>query len=361
MKYTQTLIMALALCGQAALPATALAQQAGATTTAPPVAHQNLGRYERITVHGKSLEGNLEGDTPDRKVSVYLPPDYDRSPRKRYPVLYLLHGYTDSDSRWFGLDGKHFVHVPTAVDKAWAAGAAAMIIVMPDAYTRYQGSMYSSSVTTGDWETFVTQDLVTYIDTHYRSLAKRDSRGLAGHSMGGYGTLRLGMKYPQVFSSLYAMSPCCLGANLSPSPEQAAQAAAVQSDADFTKASFGLKAMIASAAAWSPNPGKPPQFFDLPMVDGKVQPDVVAAWVANSPLALVHQYIPALRRYQAIAFDAGDRDVGIAATVRTLDQILGDYGVAHTASIYDGDHVSAIEQRLETQVMPFFTRHLQKH
>jgi hypothetical protein len=95
------------------------------------------------------------------------------------------------------------------------------------------------------------------------------------------------------------------------------------------------------------------------MVDGQLQAEVVAAWAANSPLAMVHQYIPALRRYLAIALDAGDRDVGIAATVRTLDQVLSGYGVVHTASIYDGDHVSAIEQRLETQVMPFFTRHLQ--
>jgi hypothetical protein len=101
------------------------------------------------------------------------------------------------------------------------------------------------------------------------------------------------------------------------------------------------------------------EIVHLPMVDGQLQPDVVAAWVANSPLAMVHQYIPALRRYQAIAFDAGDRDVGIAATVRTLDQVLSGYDVVHTASIYDGDHVSAIEQRLETQVLPFFTRHLQ--
>ena len=361
MKSTATLIGVLALGLCAGTPLTALAQQPGAAPVVAPVVHQNLGRYERLTVHGKSLEGNLEGDSPDRKVSVYLPPGYDRSPKQRYPVLYLLHGYTDSDSRWFGLDGKHFVHVPTAVDKAWAAGAAPMIIVMPDAYTRYQGSMYSNSVTTGDWEAFVAHDLVAWVDAHYRTLAKRESRGLAGHSMGGYGTVRLGMKYPQVFSSLYAMSPCCMGANLGASAEQAVQAAAVQTDADFAKASFGLKAMIASAAAWSPNPGKPPRFFDLPMVDGQLQPDVVAAWVANSPLAMVHQYIPALRRYQAIAFDAGDRDVGIAATVRTLDQILDGYGVAHTASIYDGDHVSAIEQRLETQVMPFFTRHLQTH
>src|SRR5262245_59934560 len=80
------------------------------------------GHLERITVHGASLEGNLSGDSPDREVSVYLPPGYSKG-RQRYPVLYLLHGYTDSDSKWFGLAGPHFVNVPKAVDAAMAKGA----------------------------------------------------------------------------------------------------------------------------------------------------------------------------------------------------------------------------------------------
>ena len=309
-------------------------------------------------MHGASLVGNLEGDSPDRKVSVYLPPSYGKSPRRRYPVLYLLHGFTDSDSRWFGLSGPHFVNVPTSVDAAFAAGVHEMIIVMPDAFTKYQGSMYSNSPVTGNWEAFVTEDLVKYVDAHYRSLPVRASRGLAGHSMGGYGTMRLGMKYPNLFSSLYAMSPCCMGANLTPSLEALERAAKVKTDADLTATDFGTKAMLASAAAWSPNPRNAPLFFDLPVAEGKVAPDVVAAWAANAPLAMVHQYVPNLKTYDAIAFDAGDRDKGIAATVRTLDDILNGYGVAHVSQIYEGDHVSGIQQRLQENVLPFFSEHL---
>jgi enterochelin esterase-like enzyme len=100
MKSTPTLIKILALCLCGTTPFTAQAQQPGAAPVLAPVVHQNLGRYERLTVHGASLEGNLEGDSPDRKVSVYLPPGYDRSPRKRYPVLYLLHGYGDDEGAW---------------------------------------------------------------------------------------------------------------------------------------------------------------------------------------------------------------------------------------------------------------------
>ena len=318
-----------------------------------------VGKLERITVHGDSLVGNLAGDTPDRLVSVYLPPNYTASPKRRYPVLYLLHGYTDSDDHWFGLSGPHFVNVPTAASKAFASGSREFIIVMPDAYTRYQGSMYSSSVVTGDWEALVAQDLVSFIDKHYRTLATRASRGLAGHSMGGYGTLRIGMKYPAVFSSLYSMNPCCMDARLQPSVQVVELAAKVQTAEDMQKADFFTKATVASAAAWSPNPRNPPLYFDLPVKDGKVVQEVVARWAANAPLAMVDQYIPSLRKYDAIAIDAGDKDLeDIAATARTMDQILKDYGIAHDFEIYEGDHVNRVGQRLETKVLPFFSAHL---
>lgn len=316
------------------------------------------GRFERIVVHGASLVGNLEGDSPDREVSIYLPPSYDKEPERRYPVLYLLHGFTDSDDLWFGLKGPHFVNVQRAADRAYARGVREMIVVMPNAFTRYAGSMYSNSIVTGDWEAFVTRDLVDYIDHHYRTLARPASRGLAGHSMGGYGTLRLAMKYPGVYSSIYALSPCCLDANLHPSPALMARAAAVQTEAQIAAAHFGTKAMLASAAAWSPDPAMPPRDFDLPVMNGKPVPKVIAEWAANAPLAMVNQYIPSLKSYAAIAFDAGDRDVGIANTVRSLDAILKGYGMAHDFAIYHGNHIDHIQLRLESKVLPFFSAHL---
>ncbi|MDT8397769.1 MAG: alpha/beta hydrolase-fold protein [Pseudomonadales bacterium] len=325
---------------------------------ASPLSAQPGGHFERVKVYGPALLGNLEGDDPVRDVSVYLPPGYQQNTDKRYPVVYLLHGYTDSDERWFGLRGEHFVNVPRAMDAAWAAGAKEMIIVMPNAFTRYQGSMYSSSVTTGDWEAYVARDLVTYIDNHYRTLVRRESRGIAGHSMGGYGALRIGMKYPGVFAALYAMSPCCMAPNMHPSIEQMTTAAQVQTQGQIDAAPFGIKAMLASAAAWSPNPIKGPLYYDLPVKDGEVQPDIVALWAANAPLAMVHQYIPALKSYQALHLDAGDQDVGINATVHELDGILDAYDIPHVAEEYPGDHVNRIEERLSSKLMPMFSSSL---
>jgi S-formylglutathione hydrolase len=318
----------------------------------------NGALYERIVVHGEALEGNLDGDSPDRNVSVYLPPSYATSPNRRFPVLYLLHGHSASDANWFGLAGPNYVIVPDAADRAFASGVKEMIIVMPDAFTRFHGSMYGSSVTIGDWEKFIARDLVRYIDEHYRTIAKRAGRGLAGHSMGGYGTLRIAMKSPGRFSTLYAMSPCCLPANLAPSPVFQAQAALVQTDADFAAANPIVKAIIAQAAAWSPNPVKPPLYIDLPIVNGVQQPEIIGMWAANAPLAMLSQYIPELKSFRAIAIDAGNLDLPIATTVQSLGQTLQNHGITNTMEIYAGDHISEIGVRLETHVLPFFATHL---
>jgi enterochelin esterase-like enzyme len=140
---------------------------------------------DRIKVHGASLEGNLEGNAVDRDVIVFLPPSYTRETSRRYPVVYALHGYSIGAEQW-----TREIHVPQTVEGAFAEGAQEMIVVLPDSKTVHNGSMYSSSVTTGDFERFVARDVVAHVDAHYRTLSDRRSRGLVGHSMGGYGALR---------------------------------------------------------------------------------------------------------------------------------------------------------------------------
>jgi pimeloyl-ACP methyl ester carboxylesterase len=160
---------------------------------------------ERIKIHGTALEGNLEGDAVDRDVIVFLPPSYQQEKKRRYPVVYALHGYSIGADQW-----THEIHAPQTIEGAFALGSQEMIIVLPDSKTIYNGSMYSSSQTTGDFERFIYRDVVAYIDAHYRTINDRKSRGLVGHSMGGYGASRIGMKHPDVFGALYIMSPCCL-------------------------------------------------------------------------------------------------------------------------------------------------------
>lgn len=308
------------------------------------------GALERITVHGASLEDNLEGDDPDRDVVVYLPPSYASAPPRRYPVVYFLHGYTLTADRFV-----NFVNLPGAADTAITAGAREVILVMPDAYTIYSGSMYSNSPTTGDWESYVADDLVDYIDTHYRTIPARDSRGLAGHSMGGYGTVRIGMKRPDVFGALYAMSACCL-MNEAPSRDRVEAQMAERGDAPAPDGGFA-NALSAQAAAWAPNPARAPRYFDWPYEDGEARPLVQAKWIANSPLVMVDQYVPALMRYEAIALDVDDAD-GLAATNTQLSEALERLGIEHTYEVYEGDHVNRVAARFVEDVLPFFSEAL---
>src|SRR4029079_15544398 len=232
-----------------------------------------------------------------------------------------------------------------------------MIVVLPDSKTAHNGSMYSSSPTTGDFERYISHDVIAYIDAHYRTIPDRTSRGLVGHSMGGYGATRIGMKHPDVFGSLYIMSPCCLSAlgagPANPANEEALSA--VKSAEDSAKLPFGLRAQLASAAAWSPNPHNPPLYLDLPI--GANQQSVLARWAANAPLAFIDQYIQNLRQYRAIAMDVGDQD-GLKVDTGKLHGVLTSYGIQHVFEVSAAPPASHIAIRFQEHVVPFFSRSL---
>ena len=342
--------LAFALILAATIPTAAFAQ---VQTIVPDVV---LGAkpvaVEHIVVHGASLEGNLEGDAADRDVFVFLPPSYASNPGRHYPVVYALHGYSIGAEQW-----TKEIHVPQTLEGAFAQGAKDMIIVLPDSMTFHNGSMYSSSVTTGDFESFIAHDLVAYIDAHYRTIPNRDSRGLVGHSMGGYGATRIGMKHADVFGSLYIMSPCCLSAREAPPAQMATAAEAVKTPAEAVKLDWFARTTFATAAAWSPDPKNPPLYLDLPTKNGVVQPDVLARWAANAPLAMLDQYVFNLRQYHAISIDVGDQD-GLRKDTTELHRLLDLYGIGNSFEVYSGTHTSAVADRFQNHVMPFFSRNL---
>ena len=385
------------------------------------------GTIEHIKVRGAALVGNLQGESPERDVFIYLPPGYAANRNQRYPVVYLLHGYSLTAERWMD-----FTKLGEVADRDIAAGTMKeMILVSPDGYTKHGGSMWSSSPTIGDWETYIAEDLVGYVDKNFRTLATRESRGLAGHSMGGYGTLRIGMKRPDVFSSMYPMSSCCvIDANLTggrgrgagPAGQPgarggqppAANAAAAAPGAPGATAPAAPAAPAAAptqaaaapnapqgagragagpgagpgagqgagqgagrgagagrggrgggfgdvnsglAAAWAPNPKNPPNFFDTPVKDGEVQPLVVARFAANSPFAMLPQYVTNLKKYKAIKLDCGLQD-GLIGQNRQLVESMEALGVPHVWETYEGDHTNKVVERIEQKVLPFFSENL---
>ena len=353
-------IVTLALAAAVAFPLAAQVQ----TEVPAVVPGARPVTVEHIRIHGAFLEGNLEGESADRDVFVFLPPSYATEKHRRYPVVYALHGFSIGAEQW-----THEIHVPQTIEGAFAQGAKEMIVVLPDSKTAYGGSMYSSSATTGDFENFVAHDVVAYIDAHYRTLPTRLSRGLAGHSMGGYGASRIGMKHADVFGSLYIMSPCCMSPRPATPPggpnsnfaemekKFEETVAGLHAATDAENLPFFTKAQLATAAAWSPDPKNPPLYFDLPMKDGVPQPEVLARWTANAPLAFVDQYIDGLRQYRAIAMDVGDQD-GLRFDTQKLHEILDTYGIRNSFEIYHGTHTSAVADRFQNHVLPFFSQNL---
>jgi enterochelin esterase-like enzyme len=327
----------------------------GGNITAPPPPVPAGIKVDSVTVHSPALVGNLEGDSPDRNVVVVLPASYAKNPKRHYPVVYDLHG--------FAIDGRNFynfMHVPEAVANNAAAGRE-FIVVVPDTLTKMGGSMYSSSITTGDFQTFVARDLVNYIDKHYRTIATRKGRALAGHSMGGYGVWTIGMTHPGVFDSIYAQSACC-GEPRTETVESAQTIAAVPIS-DVDKAGFGMRAGLASLVAWSPDAKNPPYYADFPLTkdkDGKpmVDPLVIAEWANNSPLAMIPSHVWALKSYDAIGSDVGTKD-GLIRDDTAIHEMLDKQGIANTWATYDGTHTNHIAERFDQVVLPFFAQHLQ--
>jgi enterochelin esterase-like enzyme len=344
--FVPTLAMSVALAARLA---------AQVETEAPPVVPgAKPVAVERVRIHGASLVGNLEGNAVDREALVFLPPSYAREKSRRYPVVYALHGYSIGADQW-----SREIRVPQTIEGAFAEGARELIVVLPDSKTVHNGSMYSSSVTTGDFERYVARDVVAYVDAHYRTLPQRASRGLVGHSMGGYGATRIGMKHADVFGSVYIMSPCCLAPRQAGSrgSDQDKAAEAVKTPADSASLPFFARAQLATAAAWSPDPKNPPLYLALATKDGVPQPEVLAKWAANAPLAFLDQYVSDLRRYRAIAIDVGDQD-RLKADAARLHDALDRYGIANAYEVYEGTHTSKVAERFQKHVMPFFSRSL---
>jgi hypothetical protein len=139
--------------------------------------------------------------------------------------------------------------------------------------------------------------------------------------------------------------------------EQAKALAGVTTAADAARLPGALRSLLAGAAAWSPNPARPPLFLDLAYRDTVAQEDVLARWAANAPLAFVDQYIGNLRRYNGIAIDVGDQD-GLRVDASKLHDVLDRYGLAHAFEVYAGTHTSAMAVRFQNSVLPFFSQRL---
>ncbi len=275
-------------------------------------------------VQSSALGGNLLGDPARRYVSVYLPGSYD-SGQKRYPVLYVLQSFRGA--------AVNVAAVSQTLDDAIRAGRAReMILVFVDGFNALGGSWYLSSPTIGDWDTFITRELVAHIDSAYRTLDNRGARAISGCSMGGYGALHLAFTHPDVFG---------LAAGNSTSFSMWSDAGWEQGRSEFAQVPGDARAVtdmpliaaayVGAAAAAAPNPSAPPLYLDMPFrfvnERAEIAPEVKAKFDAFSPESDVRRYQAQAVRLRGLMIYHGLYD-GIQYA-RAFDRFLAASGVPH--------------------------------
>jgi S-formylglutathione hydrolase len=332
---------------------------------APAQSEKAQSQIVDITVHSPGLEHNLLGDSADQPASVYLPAAYAAEPTRRFPVLYFLHGFSDPTSRHDAAVGMR-----AAMDPLIASGAVQpFIIVLPNCINKYRGCFYVNSATTGNWDDYVTKDVVSYIDTHYRTLATVDHRAIAGHSMGGYGALTLAFRHPDVFSSVYAMSPCCtdLVADQGPSNPAWIDIHNMKSPDDVPAAlesgHFFDGAFAAMTASLAPDPNAK-TLGDLPfIVDGRAlstDPAVFSRLAMNMPANMVFPLLPNIAQLKGIFIEYGAQEnfTHIILGARETAERLSEAGISNTLEVFQGDHVNHFNQRVSDRLLPWISNQI---
>lgn len=279
------------------------------------------GRIDEHVIDSVLLRDNPLGDTTRRPLWVYTPPGYDGDPGRRYPVTYLLLGYAGTLPIW----RNHTPYrrpVPELIDGIFARDEAPpMILVFVDAWTTYGGSQYVDSPGTGRYHSYLCEEIVPWVDAHYRSLTDRDHRALAGKSSGGLGAMITSMLRPDLFGAFATHSGDSLSeAQYIPHFLMAARQLRTydgdifrwwddfRSRVAFTKDEDPrLLELLGVSACFSPAPDGTPQLPFDPRT-GALRPEIWQRWLDWDPVRMAPLHAEALRSQRAIWIDAGTRD-----------------------------------------------------
>ncbi len=318
-----------------------------------PSGQLTRGRLAVEPVESAALRDNPLGDPSTRLTPVYLPEGYDEPPERRYPVIYWLHGYTGTS-----LSGLNYnpwsPSLPEAMDAAIASTGRSAILVLVDGFTRFGGSQYVNSSFNGRYEDYVVSDVVGYVDARFRTIPRAEARGVAGKSSGGYGSLVLGMRHPDVFGAVGSVSgdayfELCYKTDFPRLLGQIAKHGGVRQLLDAflaapkkrgdTIAALNVAAM---AMAYSPNPASE-LGFDLPFdtYSGELRLEVWERWEDADPVYLAERYASNLRQLRLLYFEAGTSDeYHLQYGARILHHRLERLDVPHEHVEFDDGHMN---------------------
>ena len=357
------LVTLMVVCSQSSLSASG-----GRLISLPPITWETLTE-------------NLIGEDGSKVIWVYLPPSYEFT-EKRYPVIYVLHGFNGTSK---SLTGK----MRSAMDRM--IGSEEMqeaIAVFVDGSNRFGGSQYLSSPTIGDYETYIRRDLVNFIDRQYRTIPHRDSRGITGFSMGAYGSMRLSLKYSVVFGVVVAQAGTydfeddliesftekggVVLTLMEPLKQKSgdefwdALNALAESDA-LKRISLPFRNGLAYLAGVASNPNKPPCYLDLPyrlkvgIPPWERDEEVWEKIFENDIIYELDRYVDRLKqnpqrpiRLNGIKLVHGLEDeTALPRQAETLNQKLTEFGIDHEFVTHGGGHTFIAEESLR-----FMAKHL---
>ncbi len=286
-----------------------------------PWERELAGRIDHHVVNSPALAGNPLGDPSDRPLWVYVPPGYDDDPAMSYPSVYVLQGYTGNLSMWANRSAYRLPFTESA-DELFARGSAPpCIVVYVDAWTAYGGSQFVDSPGTGRYHSYLCEDVVPFVDSHYRTYKEASHRGIQGKSSGGFGAMITPMLRPDLFGGLASHAGDALY-EFCYIPEFAKAVRALheydgsidrwwkdfQGRVAFTKESDDtLLMMLGVSACFSADEnGTPILPFDPGT--GSLRYDIWQRWLDWDPVRMVSDHAEALRGLRAIWIDGGKND-----------------------------------------------------
>ncbi len=315
------------------------------------------GDLKSIQVTSEALKLNRINEGNTRDVMVYTPPDYERNVKKRYPTVYLLHSYGNDAYSWIKSPHTQGFNIQKSVDSLILKGVIEdMIVIMPDCNNKFGGSWYTNSSTSGYWIDFITSELVPFIDSNYRTKANPQYRGIAGHSMGGYGALKIAMKNPNVFGIVYAMSSVNLASDKISKLKYPELLEKLEQQSPLKNYTLWDKLILSKALAFVPNDVSPyySDYLYTKKNDTLALNQIVwKKWIDHLLVNQIDEYKNSGRKLN-IALDHGYQDFLVDES-RAFSRKLHEKGIKHIYSEYEGDHTNNIRRRIQNHMFPFFS------
>ncbi len=316
------------------------------------------GKLVRVQVHGQGLENNLFGDADTRNVSIYLPPGYDESANKDYPVVYLLSWEKGTDKDWFCKWGDKCLE-KTLNYSIRSGKTKPMIVVSADGNNSLNGCWYTNSPVAGNWEDFIAKDVVNYVDENFRTIPVAAARGIAGHSMGGYGALKLATKHADVFGAVYALNPYVDFAYLIDNSYIWSSCVKTALEADeVSTGNCVADALIGMSAAFAPDETNPPFYGCLfENKEGQKNNEIREKWLAQDPMQMINCNQDNLKSLRSITIDCSYSDALIKLS-ENYSKALNEIGITNTFRFYMGKDTSQVIQRVQEFLLPEFSEKL---